>query len=81
MCQVLEDRFDAGEKWRLSFGQLSEVVGCLLQSIAKFNRGFQLVNVQEQVTAARLCPCQIREPRILISHQVVKAHFKWSHFK
>ena len=48
---------------------------------AAVSRGVQLVSVREQVTAARLCPCQVREPRILISHQVITAHFEWSHFK
>lgn len=80
-CRVWEDRLDAGAEVAVVCGQLSEGVAFPLQSITRFNRGFQPVNVQEQVTAARLCPCQIREPRILISHQVIKAHFKCSHFK
>lgn len=64
MHQVSEDRFSAGAEATVVCGQLSEEVGCLLQSVVELSGGFQLVDVQEQVTAARLCPCQIREPRI-----------------
>lgn len=80
-CHVCEEGVDAGAEVIAVFGKLSKRVGCQLQSITKFKRDFQLVNMQEQVNAARLYPCQIREPRILISRQVIKDHLKWSHFK